>query len=99
MQICQPALVAGFEIATTVKKQTFMIKSCSSPCIASRIRRWWPLAPTPATIPPDDGCVEPPAPIHVLPKFIVVVNDEVNVRDWKEVTWAARWDATNKWPW
>jgi UbiD family decarboxylase len=32
--------------------------------------------------------VEPPAPLHVLPKFIVVVDDDVNVRDWKEVIWA-----------
>ena len=27
------------------------------------------------------------APVHALPKFIVVV-DDVNVHDWKEVIWA-----------
>ena len=34
------------------------------------------------------GRVEPSAPVHVLAKFIVVVDDDVNVRDWKEVIWA-----------
>ncbi len=31
----------------------------------------------------DDGRVEPPAPVPVLPKFIAVVDDDVNVRDSK----------------
>lgn len=31
--------------------------------------------------------VEPPAPVHVLAKFIVVVDEDVDVRDWKEVVW------------
>jgi 4-hydroxy-3-polyprenylbenzoate decarboxylase len=31
--------------------------------------------------------VELPAPVHVL-KFIVVVDDDIDVRDWKEVIWA-----------
>ena len=42
----------------------------------------------------DDGRVESPAPVHVLNKFIVVVDVDVNVRDWKEVAWAARWGWT-----
>jgi hypothetical protein len=28
------------------------------------------------------------APVHVLPKFIVVVDDDINIRDWKDVIWA-----------
>ena len=32
--------------------------------------------------------VEPSAPVHVYTKFIVVVDDDVDVRDWKEVVWA-----------
>ena len=36
----------------------------------------------------DDGYIEPFAPVHVLPKFIVVVDEDVDVRNWKEVVWA-----------
>lgn len=32
--------------------------------------------------------MEPPAPVHVLPKFIVVVDEDVDVRDWEEMVWA-----------
>ena len=39
--------------------------------------------------------LELPAPVHV-PKFIIVVDEDVNIREWKEVIWAmtTRVDAT-----
>jgi UbiD family decarboxylase len=38
-------------------------------------------------------------PVHVLPKFIMVVDDDIKMRDWADVIWAitTRMDPSREW--